>query len=172
MQIPVYDLTVPQFMMTLTSLKNILTKAKAWGEPRKIDMSTFFGARLALDMLPLGRQIQIVTDNAKGCVARLTGVTAPVFEDKEVTFDDYINRINKTIAFLETAKPEQFQGYEARKAEFPWMPGKYLEGKDYLVQHALPNFYFHATTAYAILRHNGVDLGKSDFLGAQNYKMK
>lgn len=172
MQITVQEITTGQFMNALVSLKGILTKAKTWGEPKKIEMETFFQTRLAPDMFPLGRQIQIACDNAKGAAARLTGVTAPVFEDNEKTFDDYINRIHKTMAFLEGIKPEQFNGYETKTIEFPWYPGKYLTGKDYVAQYALPNFYFHMSAAYMILRANGVDLGKSDFLSTLNWKTK
>lgn len=170
MNVSVYDLTVPQFILTLKSLKRIMGKAQAYAESKKIDVSVLLQSRLAPDQFPLGKQIQIACDSAKLAAARLTGVQAPVFEDKELSFDEFINRINKTITFLETVKPEQFEGYEGRKATFPWNPGKYFEGKDYLIQHALPNFYFHVTTAYSILRSNGVDLGKADYLGEQNWK--
>ncbi len=172
MQITVFETTVPQFMLTLNALKNILSKSKTWAEPKKIEMETFFQTRLAPDMLPLGKQIQIACDVAKGAASRLTGVTAPIFEDTEKSFDDYMNRIQKTMAFLEGFKPEQFNGYETKTVEFPWMPGKTLNGKDFLVQHAMPNFYFHSSMAYAIFRANGVDLGKADFLGNQNWKTK
>ncbi len=172
MQITVFETTVPQFMLTLNALKNVLSKAKSWGEPKKIEMETFFQMRLAPDMFPLGKQIQIACDTAKGMASRLTGVAAPVFEDTEKTFDDYMNRIQKTMNYLEGIRPEQFNGFETKTVEFPWYPGKYLMGKDYLIQHAIPNFYFHVTTAYAILRSNGVDLGKGDFLGNQNWKTK
>lgn len=172
MQIAVHDITTAQFMHSLQSLKGFLTKAKTWAEPKKIEMETFFQTRLAPDMFPLGRQIQIACDNAKGAAARLTGVTAPVFEDTEKTFDDYIARIQKTMAFLEGFKPEQFAGYETKVIEFPWYPGKYLTGKDYVAQYALPNFYFHMSAAYMILRANGVDLGKGDFLSNLNWKTK
>jgi hypothetical protein len=172
MKTTVYETTIPQFMLTLNALKNILSKAKTWSEPKKVEMETFFQMRLAPDMFPLGKQIQIACDVAKGAAARLTGVTAPVFEDTEKTFDEYINRIQKTMGFLEGFKAEQFEGFENKTVEFPWMPGKFLMGKDFLIQHAMPNFYFHTSIAYAILRTNGVDLGKGDFLGQQNWKNK
>lgn len=170
MNISVYESTVPQFMLSLKALSQILDKAEKHAEAKKIKPSVVLESRLAMDMFPLYRQIQIATDNAKGCVARLTGVAAPVFEDVEQNFQQLQERIQKTMQFLEGIKPESFQGFEARKAEFPWYPGKYLEGKDYLIQHAIPNYYFHVTTAYAILRMNGVELGKGDFLGNQNWK--
>lgn len=166
----VHELTTIQFKTALKNLKNVLNKSKKWGEPKKIDMSVFFQTRLAPDMFPLGKQIQISADIAKGCVARLTKTTAPTFEDSEQTFDQYIERIEKTIKFMETIKPEQFNEYETARIEFPWNPGKHMMGKDYLVQHAIPNFYFHLTACYAILRSNGVDLGKGDYLGEQNWK--
>lgn len=166
----VHELTAVQFKSTLKSLKNILNKTKKWAEPKKIDMGVFFQTRLAPDMFPLGRQIQIACDTAKNCMGRLTQQPPPKFEDTEQTFEQYIERIEKTISYLETIKPEQFEKYEAAKIEFPWNPGKSLMGKDYLLQHAIPNFYFHVTTAYAILRSNGVDLGKGDYLGEMNWK--
>lgn len=170
MNISVYELTVPQFMLSLKALSNIITKAEKFAEAKKIKPSVILNARLALDMFPFYRQVQICTDNAKGCAARLTGITAPVFEDNEQNFQELQERIQKTIQYLEGIKPENFNGYEAKKAEFPWYPGKYLMGKDYLVQHAIPNYNFHFTTAYAILRMNGVELGKGDYLGNQNWQ--
>lgn len=170
MNISVYETTVPQFMMSLKALSNILTKAEKHAEAKKINPTVMLQARLALDMFPLYRQVQIITDNVKGCGARLTGIAAPTFEDKEQNFAELQERIQKTMQYLEGLKSENFQGFETKKAEFPWYPGKYLEGKDYLVSHAIPNIYFHMTTAYAILRANGVDLGKVDFLGNQNWK--
>lgn len=172
MQITVFESTIPQFMTELQAMKNILVKAKTWAEPKKIEMETFFQTRLAPDMFPLGKQIQITCDIAKGCATRLTGVAAPVFEDTEKSFDDYVNRIQKTMAYLEGFKAEQFAGFETKTIEFPWYPGKYLAGKDYLIQHAMPNFYFHMSAVYMILRSNGVELGKGDFLGNQNWKTK
>ena len=170
MNISVYDLTIPQFMLSLKALASVLQKGEKYAEAKKIKPSVILQARLALDMFPLYRQVQIATDNAKGFAARLTGVTAPVFEDGEQNFQELQERIQKTVAYLETIKPENFQGFETKKAEFPWYPGKFLAGKDYLVQHALPNYYFHVTTAYAILRAHGVELGKGDYLGNQNWQ--
>lgn len=170
MNISVYELTIPQFTTTLKALRKILVKAQAFADSKKIDSSVLLQTRLAPDQFPFVRQIQIATDNAKGCVARLTDVKTPVFEDNEKTMDELMARIDKTVAFLNTIKPEDFKGYESKKASFPWYPGMYLEGKDYLVQHLLPNFYFHVTTAYSILRNNGMELGKGDYLGEQNWK--
>lgn len=170
MNISIYDLTIPQFTTTLKALRKILVKAQGFAESKKIDSSVLLQLRLAPDQFPFVRQIQIATDNAKGCVARLTNVKTPAFEDNEKTMDELLARIDKTIAFLGTVKPQDFEGYENKQVSFPWYPGKFLAGKDYLVQHLLPNFYFHATTAYSILRSNGMELGKSDYLGEQNWK--
>ena len=172
MTISVFESTIPQFMLSLKALGTILQKAEQYAEVKKIKPSVILESRLALDMFPFYRQVQIATDNAKGCAFRLTGVQAPTFEDHVQNFQELQERIQKTISYLEGIKPENFQGFESKKAEFPWYPGKYLEGKDYLIQHALPNYYFHVTTAYAILRSHGVELGKGDFLGNQNWKTK
>ncbi len=172
MNITVYEATAHQFKMTLENMKNILVKANKWAEPKKIDMKTIFALRLAPDMLPLGAQIGIATDIAKGCFGRLTGQEIPKFEDKEVTLEDYINRFDKTIALLNKANPEMYIGFEDKPQEFPWYPGHFMNGKDYLLQQAIPNFYFHATTFYAILRNNGLDLGKGDFLGPIAFQKK
>jgi hypothetical protein len=121
-------------------------------------------------MFSFTRQVQIACDTAKFGVARLTGAEAPKFEDNEVTLADLQSRISKTREYLSTVKPEQFKGWEARKTTNPWIPGKFLPGDEYFVQYLIPNFYFHVATAYAILRHNGVEIGKGDFLGALNYR--
>ncbi|MFN3453642.1 MAG: DUF1993 family protein [Pseudobdellovibrio sp.] len=172
MNIQVFEITVPQFILTLNALNNILDKAIKYAEDKKVQPSILTNLRLAPDMFPFYKQIQIATDSAKGCVARLTGINSPVFEDKEQNLNELKERIQMTLNYLEGIKPEQFNGYETKKIELPWVPGKYLSGNDYLVQHALPNFYFHATTAYALLRSNGLDLSKGDFLGKQNWKNK
>ena len=170
MNISVYDLTVTQFTMTLTSLKNILIKVQGFSETKKIDPTVLLNTRLIADQFPLGKQIQIACDTAKNCISKLAVVDNPVHEDNEKSLDDFTKRIDKTIAFLNTVKPEQFKNYESQKITSPHRPGKEIDGKSFLVQHAIPNFYFHATTAYSILRANGVDLGKKDFLGPVNWK--
>jgi uncharacterized protein len=170
MNISVFEITVPQFILSLNALKKILTKAQALADTKKMETATLLQLRLAPDQFPLGRQVQIACDVAKFCAARLSGQQAPNFEDNEVTLDDYRARIDKTIEYLRTFKPEQFAGYEKRKVSFPWYPGHYLDGHNYLVQHALPNFFFHVTTTYSILRNAGADLGKADYLGQQNWK--
>ena len=116
-------------------------------------------------MYPLVKQIQSVSDSAKACTARLAGMAPPSFPDNETTLAEIRARIDKTIAFLQTIKPEQLEGAADRLVPIPWMPGKGVKGLQYLTVLQLPNFYFHVTTTYDILRHNGVDLGKTDFIG-------
>lgn len=172
MHISLSQLTRDQFITSLTALKGVLKKGHDFAQAKKIDFSVLLQTRLAPDQFPLVRQVQIATDNAKGCVARLAQLENPKFEDNEATYEQLMARIDRAIDFIKTAKPENFQGYEKQTVEFPWYPGKFLKGEDYLVQHALPNFYFHLTTAYAILRSSGVDLGKGDFLGQQNWRTR
>jgi hypothetical protein len=150
----------------LTNLDNVLKKAEADCETRKIDPSVLVSARLAPDMFPLVRQVQIMTDQAKGGASRLAGLEPPKWPDEEKTFADLHARLAKAIAYLNTFKPAQFDGAETRKIElkFPNASFSFI-GKDYLLTNLLPNFYFHYTTAYAILRHNGVQVGKGDYLG-------
>lgn len=121
--------------------------------------------RLAADMFPLSRQIQIATDNAKGMAARLAGKDLPSYEDTESTLSELVARLEKTIAFLASFSEGDFDGAEAREARFPWFPGMHMVGGGYLLSYALPNFMFHVTTTYAILRHHGFQIGKPDFLG-------
>jgi hypothetical protein len=160
-----YEITVPQFIRTLGQVHRWLDKAQAYAEQKKFDANVLLGARLSPDQFPLTRQIQSISDQAKGVAARLAGQQPPVFEDNEKTLEELRARVDKTIAWLETLKPEQFEGAEARTITLPFVPGKGIKGADYVLGLGLPNFYFHATTTYAILRHNGVDVGKMDFLG-------
>jgi hypothetical protein len=161
-----YEIMTTIFSKMLPNLKAILSKAEADAAARKIDPQVFLQARLAPDMFALTRQIQIVTDQVKGGLARLAGVAVPSWEDKEATFGELIARVDKAIAYVREFKPAQFEGAETRKVELKF-PNATLSfnGKDYLFNFVLPNFYFHMTTAYAILRHNGVALGKRDFTG-------
>ncbi len=161
----IYDLTVPQFIRILGQVHRWLDKAQALAEQKKFDISVLLDARLAPDQFPLTRQVQIATDQAKGTAARLVGMTPPVFEDNEKTLEEVRARLDKTITWLKTLTPEQFHGAEDRTVTLPFAPGKGIKGNDFLVGLALPNFYFHTTTIYAILRHNGVDVGKVDFIG-------
>jgi uncharacterized protein len=163
-----YDQLVPTFTQMLTALDKVLSKAEADAAARKIDPQVFTNGRLAPDMLPLTRQIQIMTDQAKGGASRLAGLESPKWADDEKSFADLHERVAKTIAHLKTFKPEQFEGAETRAIELKF-PNATLNftGKDYFLGFVVPNFYFHYTTAYAILRHNGVQIGKQDFLGGR-----
>ena len=166
MAISIYDQFIPVFTQMLSALDKVLTKAEADAAARKIDHEVFVNARLAPDMLPLTRQIQIMTDQAKGCASRLAGQDSPKWADDEKSFADLHARVAKTIAHLKTFKPEQFEGAETRSIELKFPNATFtFTGKDYLLNFVTPNFYFHYTTAYAILRHNGVPIGKGDFLG-------
>lgn len=162
-----YDFTVPAFVRALTNLSNQLDKAKAFATQKKFDFKALAEARLIADMYPLTAQIQIASDNAKGAVARLAGIDPPKFEDNEKTYEELKVRIAKTLDFISSVKPEQFVGAEGREIvlKFPSMTLKF-NGQDYVTKFALPNFYFHATMAYALLRKNGVEIGKPDFMGA------
>ncbi|MEM5329528.1 DUF1993 domain-containing protein [Paraburkholderia sp. JHI2823] len=167
MSISMYQASVPVLVRGLTNLQNIIGKAQAHAAEKQIDPSVLTTARLFPDMLPLMRQIHIATDTAKGCAARLAGVEAPKFDDVEVTFDELHARIQKTIDYLNAFKPEQIDGSEARSITLKMRSGPIeFTGQSYLLGFVLPNFFFHVTTAYDILRHNGVELGKLDYLGA------
>ena len=166
MTISMYQASVPVFTRMLTNLATILEKAAAHAEAKKIDPTVFINARLYPDMLPLARQIMIASDTAKGGAARLAGVEPPSYEDNETTFPELIERLRKTIAYLNTLKPGQIDGSEKKtitlKARGDTLT---FEGMTFLLNRALPNLYFHVSTAYAILRHNGIDIGKKDYLG-------
>lgn len=167
MTISMYQASIPALVHHLTVLSNILKKAQADAVARKIDESVFITARLAPDMLPLVKQIQIATDVSKACPSRLTATTVPSYEDTETTFDQLQARIEKTITHLKSFKPEQINGTEDTPVTFPRRnhPDWNFKGQDYLTGFVLPNVYFHISIAYAILRHNGVQLGKADYLG-------
>jgi len=167
MTISMYSASVPVFIHTLTNLNAILSKAAAHAQAKKIDDSVLLNTRLFPDMLPFTKQVDIATDFARGTAARLAGLETPVFEDNEKTFAELMARVERTLDYLRTFKPEQIDGSEAREIVRPLggQPKKFT-GINYLLQFALPNFYFHATTTYAILRHSGIEVGKMDFLGA------
>jgi hypothetical protein len=166
--ISIYDQLVPPFTQMLESLDKVLTKAEADATARKIDPQVFINGRLAPDMLPLKVQIQIMTDQCKGGASRLAGVEPPKWADDEATFADLHARVAKTIAHLKSFKPAQFDGAETRAIELKFPNATFnFTGKDYLLKFVTPNFYFHYTTAYAILRHNGVQIGKADFIGGR-----
>jgi uncharacterized protein len=166
MTISMYQASVPPITKCLHNLINILNKGAAHAETKKIDPSVLINSRLYPDMHPLSKQIQIASDITRRGVARLAGVEAPAMVDDETTFPQLIDRIKHTIAYLETITPAQIDGSEQKQISLPM--GKHsieFEGMPYLISFILPNLYFHATTAYNILRHSGVELGKIDFLG-------
>ena len=166
MTISMYAASVPVFKQMLGSLSELLGKAEAHANEKKIDPSALLQARLFPDMFPLTRQIMIAADFAKGACARLAGVGVPKYEDTEQSFADLKDRIAKTLAFIDTLPFSDIDGSEERDITTSAGPhSKTFKGQKYLLQYALPQFFFHTTTAYAILRHNGVELGKKDFMG-------
>lgn len=168
MTLSMYQASVPVFIRALTNLSNVLDKGIAHVEAKKIDGAAIVNFRLFPDMLPFAAQIRIAGDIAKGGGARLAGIDPPKFEDNETTLAELSERIKKTIAFLQTIKAEQVDGSEARDITMPTRgePMKF-KGQGYLLGFVLPNIYFHCATAYNILRHNGVEIGKTDFIGKQ-----
>ena len=167
MAISMHSASVPVFTRMLGHLAAWLDKAEAHAQAKKFDTSVYLAARLAPDMLPFTKQIQIACDAAKFGVARLAGVEAPKFEDCEASFADLRERIRKTVAFVESVPASAIDGTEDKDITVPRRDGNIvLKGEFYLKHYVQPNFYFHVTTAYALLRHNGVELGKGDFLGA------
>ena len=166
MSLTMYQASIPVFVRMLGNLSAILDKAAAHAEAKKIDPSVFINARLAPDMFPLSRQIQIATDMAKGCAARLAGIEVPSYEDNESTFAELHARIAKTIAFIESVSASQIDGSEERQITLKFGSHELnFLGQAYLLNFVLPNFHFHLTTTYAILRHNGVEIGKKDYTG-------
>ena len=166
MTISMYQATVPPFARVLTSLATVLEKAAAHCEARKIDPAVLVNARLFPDMFPLARQVQIASDSAKGGAARLVGAEPPSYQDNETTFPELIERLRKTAAYLGTLREEQFSGAEERTITWKTRTqDRSMQGLPFLLTHVTPNVYFHVTTAYNILRHNGVEIGKQDFLG-------
>ncbi|PPK76409.1 hypothetical protein B0F87_10314 [Methylobacter tundripaludum] len=166
MSLTMYQASIPVFVRMLDNLSGILDKAAAHAEAKKIDPAIFVNARLAPDMFPLSRQVQIATDMVKGCAARLAGIEVPSYEDNETTFSELQARIAKTKAFIESVSASQIDGSEERKITLKF-GSKELNflGQAYLLDFVLPNFHFHLTTTYAILRHNGVEIGKKDYTG-------
>jgi len=166
MAISMYLASAPRFANTLKNLSAILDKAQAHYEAKKYDASTVMSYRLFPDMFPFVRQVQVACDTAKGAVARLAGVEVPKHEDTEQTIADLKARIARTLDFINSVKPGQVEGSEEKEIVMKMRSGEVkFKGMQYLLGHALPNFYFHVTTAYNILRHNGVELGKRDYIG-------
>jgi hypothetical protein len=166
MAISMYQVSIPVLVRALNNLNEILAKAAAHAEAKKIDPAVLISSRLYPDMFALARQVQVATDTAKGCAARLTEAEPPKYEDTEATFDELSGRIRKTVAYLESFKAGQIDGSESKKITLKLRDRAItFDGADYLLNFVLPNFFFHVTTAYDILRHCGVELGKRDFLG-------
>jgi hypothetical protein len=167
MTLSIHSASVPVFVRVLGSMLSWLDKAQAHAEARKFDPNNYLSLRLAPDMLPFTKQIQIASDMIKGCVARLAGQEAPAWEDNEATLDDLRARIRKTIDYVQSVPAALIEGSDDRAISLPTRTGepRRFTGESYLTQFVLPNVYFHATTTYALLRNAGVELGKRDFLG-------
>lgn len=165
-----YEITIPQFIKMLHNLALVLDKAQKNAQDRKFEVDILLNSRLAPDMFNFIKQIQITCDTAKYCAARLTGKEAPVNEDKEKTLPELRARIEQTIGFLSSVLASDLKGAEDRQVTQPRWEGKSLKGSEYVLQNAIPNFYFHFTTAYAILRNQGVDVGKKDYLGEMPFR--
>ena len=166
MSISMYQAFIPGAVRALENCIEILNKTAAHAEARKIDPSVFFNARLAPDMFPLSRQVQIASDTVKGGAARLAGEEPPKYEDNETTLAELAARLRKTADYLQSFKPAQIDGSEDRPIVIKMRSGELnFSGQNYLLSFVLPNLFFHVTTTYAIARHNGVELGKKDFLG-------
>ncbi|MEK6772369.1 MAG: DUF1993 domain-containing protein [Bdellovibrionota bacterium] len=165
-----YEITIPQFIKMLGNLNNLLTKAEQYAQTKKFDTEVLAQSRLAPDQFNFIRQVQIACDTAKLAASRLTGKEAPQHPDTEKTFTELKERITSTIAYLKDFTEKDFVSAPEKAISQPRWEGKYLTGTEFTYQHALPNLYFHITTAYAILRHNGVDVGKKDYLGPMPYK--
>lgn len=169
MKISMHTMVVDQCATMLTNISKLLDKGVAYAEAKKFDPTVLVNARLAPDMFPLARQVQIASDMVKNGVARLSGQEAPKFEDNEATMDELKARIAKTIDYIKSVPASAFEGSEERDIKIPIRDRSLeMKGLQYVRNWILPNFYFHATMVYALLRHNGVELGKPDFLGAVN----
>jgi hypothetical protein len=166
MSLSMHAISVPVFVRTFKAMLTWLDKAQAHADARKFDSANYLGLRLAPDMLPLTKQVQIATDMAKGCAARLAGLEVPKWDDNEASLDDLRARLNKAIDFVQSVPVASIDGTEEREIVLPMRQGEVrFAGQAYVLGYVLPNVYFHATTAYALLRHAGVELGKRDFLG-------
>ncbi len=165
-----YETTVPQFIKMLGNLNHLIEKSEAYAATKKFEVDVLLNSRLAPDQFHFIKQVQIACDTAKLGVSRLTGKEAPTHSDNEKTLADIKERINSTAAYLKTFSSQDFAGAEDKHIKTPRWEDQYLTGFDYVQHHVIPNFYFHISTAYSILRHNGVDIGKKDYLGALPFK--
>lgn len=166
MSLSMHAISVPAIVRSFKAMQNWIDKAQAHADARKFDSANYLGMRLAPDMLPLTKQIQIATDIAKGCAARLSGQDIPKWDDNEATLAELRARLDKAIAYLQSVPAAQIDGTEDKEIVLPLRQGEMrMAGQAYVLGFVLPNVYFHATAAYALLRHAGVELGKRDFLG-------
>ncbi len=165
-----YEMTIPQFTKTLRNLDVILGKGQALADSKKFDMGVLLQSRLAPDQFPLLKQIQITCDTVKLGVSRMTGKEAPTHDDKETTLAELRKRIQEVVSYLGTFTESDFAKANETKVTTPRWEGKWMYGHEFAMNHVIPNLYFHVTTAYSILRHNGVEIGKKDFLGEMPYK--
>lgn len=165
-----YEMTIPQFIKMLSNLNNLLSKAENFAQLKKFDVDVLWNSRLAPDQFNFIRQVQIACDTAKLAASRLTGKEAPSHPDTEKTLSELQARIASTISYLKDFTPKDFAASSEKHISQPRWEGQYLTGFEFVQQHALPNIYFHITTAYSILRHNGVEVGKKDFLGPMPFK--
>lgn len=167
----IYELTVTQFIKTLKNLDSFLDKAAGFSDSKKFDIEILLQSRLAPDQFNFTRQVQIACDTAKLGASRLTGKIAPSHDDSEKTLTELKSRIQSTITYLESFSEDDYKNVGEVTVSQPRWEGKTLTGSQYVVHHMIPNLYFHITTAYSILRHNGVDVGKKDFLGTMPYRL-
>ncbi len=165
-----YDLTVPTFTKALRNLNQFMAKAQSYAETRKFDVENFTQSRLFIDQLNFAKQVQIACDSAKLCVSRLTGKDAPAHDDNQTSWPQLRARIDEVVNYLNTFSPADFKDAADKKITTPRWEGKWLTGTEYTLHHAIPNVYFHVTTAYSILRENGVEIGKKDYLGELPFK--
>ena len=166
----IYQVLVNQFPKMLKNLINILDMSNEFADSKKIDFDVLLNSRLAPDQFALIRQIQIACDTAKLAASRLSGKEAPKHDDNEKNLNEIKNRINEVISYLKNFKDSDFKNAEMAKISQPRWEGKYLNGDEFFIEHVLPNFYFHITTAYSILRHNGINIGKKNYLGDMPFK--
>ncbi len=166
----IHQQTAQQFSSILSNVLRFIDKAEEHAKAKNFDAQVFVNQRLAPDMYPFVKQIQVATDNAKNGTARLAGKEPPKYDDNEKSIEEIRERLKKTIAYLGTFKADDFRGAEDRRVTLPWAPEKHMVGGEYLVQLLIPNFYFHVMAAYAILRNGGVDVGKTDFIGNINMR--
>lgn len=174
MHADLYTTTIPAMKKAILALDKIVDKGAKLADSKRSERhnyeSALLHARLTFDQFPLVMQVQRVSDNAKSGAARLAGIEPPVFEDTEKSFAELRERLAKTVAFLDTIRPEDVAGHEDRKVTLPYFPGKYLTAADYAREYLMPNFYFHVVTTYAILRNNGLDIGKADYIDGLSLK--